>query len=408
MTRSAESNGARGSSASGRAPDVLIVGAGIVGAACAEALACRGLRVTVLEADFPAGRASAAGMGHVLVLDDSDAELALLRRSRELWAARADEWPPDVEHLACGTLWLAADGGELQHAAARAERLAANGVRCDVVDGTELARLEPLLRRGFAGALRVPDDVVVHPPTATRHLLRRAQQYGAELRVGTPVASIGDGWLLTRDGERLEAAHIVVAAGLQSLALLAPRGAGDPSELLPPLVPKKGHLAITARAAGFVRHQLVELGYTQSAHAAGGTSVAFNVQPRATGQVLVGSSRQVGCSDSVFEPRVLAEMLARATSFLPALASLPVVRTWTGVRPATVDELPLIGPLPSAPRTWLATGHEGIGITASLGTAELVVAGLVGGAPASVIDPAPYAPARFGATRSARSGGAHV
>jgi glycine/D-amino acid oxidase-like deaminating enzyme len=119
-------------------------------------------------------------------------------------------------------------------------------------------------------------------------------------------------------------------------------------------------------------------------------SVAFNVQPRATGEVVIGSSRQFGVKDGGVDEAVMSRMLARAAEYMPALAQLALIRTWTGFRPATPDNLPLIGPLPGRERVYVATGHEGLGITTSLGTGRIVADLLAGRQPA--IDPTPYLP----------------
>ncbi|MFN7622521.1 MAG: NAD(P)/FAD-dependent oxidoreductase, partial [Acidobacteriota bacterium] len=147
------------------------------------------------------------------------------------------------------------------------------------------------------------------------------------------------------------------------------------------------------RYPGYVSHQLIELGYLKNAHAVSSYSVAFNVQPRRTGQVLIGSSRQFGVDDPVIESRMLQWMLGRAVEYMPGLAGLSVIRTWTGFRAATPDSLPLIGPVEvDEGPLWLATGHEGLGITTSLGTAEILVDQLLGRAPN--IPCAPYLPTR--------------
>ena len=166
------------------------------------------------------------------------------------------------------------------------------------------------------------------------------------------------------------------------------------SQLTPQLavVPRKGHLVITERHPGFCRHQLVELGYLTSAHVMTTESVAFNVQPRGTGQVLIGSSRELVGWDPSINRRVLGKMIARATAFMPGLADLTAVRTWTGFRPATPDKLPLIGRWPEIPGLWIAAGHEGLGITTSLGTAAILADLVAGREPA--IDAAAFAPDR--------------
>jgi glycine/D-amino acid oxidase-like deaminating enzyme len=157
--------------------------------------------------------------------------------------------------------------------------------------------------------------------------------------------------------------------------------------------PRKGHLALTDRCPGFVRHQLVELGYLKSAHGEATESVAFNVQPRTTGQVVIGSSRQFGVTDPAIDTGILSRMLSRAAEYMPGLARLEVVRTWTGFRACTDDKLPLIGPCPDRENVYLATGHEGLGITTSLGTARILTDMIMGRRPA--IDAAPYLPSRF-------------
>jgi glycine/D-amino acid oxidase-like deaminating enzyme len=93
--------------------DGAIVGAGIVGAACADEFARRGMHVVVVDRDFVGSGATAAGMGHIVVMDDSEAQFALTRYSQQLWQELRRELPDDVEYEQCGTVWVAADEEEL-------------------------------------------------------------------------------------------------------------------------------------------------------------------------------------------------------------------------------------------------------------------------------------------------------
>ena len=111
-----------------RRPDAVVVGAGIVGAACALALAREGLRVLVLEGGFAGGGATAAAMGHLVVMDDSEAQFALTAWSLRLWTELAGELPADCEDDPCGTLWLAAGDAEMERVRAKAEYYRARGV----------------------------------------------------------------------------------------------------------------------------------------------------------------------------------------------------------------------------------------------------------------------------------------
>jgi glycine/D-amino acid oxidase-like deaminating enzyme len=201
--------------------------------------------------------------------------------------------------------------------------------------------------------------------------------------IGRAVARLGHHSVVLDDGSEMRAARIVLAMGADSI------------ELRPdlPIRRRKGHLVITDRYAGFVRHQLVELGYLKSAHSVSADSVAFNVQPRQTGQLLIGSSRQFGADHTGVDQPILSSMLARAKKYLPGIARLSAIRVWTGFRAATPDKLPLIGPDSTDPSLLLATGHEGLGITTSLATAELI-ADIIADR-RSAIAREPYLPARF-------------
>jgi glycine/D-amino acid oxidase-like deaminating enzyme len=131
----------------------------------------------------------------------------------------------------------------------------------------------------------------------------------------------------------------------------------------------------------------------KSAHGSSKDSVAFNIQPRKTGQMLLGSSRQFDAEDAEINQPILDRMLNRAIEYMPSLGNLSATRAWTGHRAATPDKLPLIGPSPVSDRVWMATGHEGLGITTSLGTAGLLT-DMVLDRP-TLIPAGPYSPSRF-------------
>jgi glycine/D-amino acid oxidase-like deaminating enzyme len=243
----------------------------------------------------------------------------------------------------------------------------------------------------MAGALLVPDDAVVYPPAVATHLL--ASSPAVQIVRGQFVTAAGRNSVTLSDGTVLRAGWVILATG-------------SDCSLLPtlPIQKRKGHLLITDRYPGFVRHQLVELGYLKSAHKLAGDSVAFNIQPRQTGQMLIGSSRQYGTGDPSIEPHMLRQMLDRAVSYLPALAQLSGIRAWAGFRAATPDKLPLVGSSEAFggdASLQLAMGFEGLGITNCLGAAELLVDSLLGRP--SAIDRSPYDPARFASSLSAEA-----
>jgi D-hydroxyproline dehydrogenase subunit beta len=356
----------------------VIVGGGIVGAACARVLSQQGMHVALVEQGEPGGGATAAAMGHIVVLDDSHAQLALTRYSQWLWRQLAETLPPEAEYTPRGTLWVAADDEEMQQICRKHSVYQKAGIPSELIDAQSLARIEPALRPGLTGALLMPEDAVVSPQPAARFLL---QQASATL-VREKATAMGRGRVTLSNGDELHSSILINAAG---------EGAPGLTPGLP-VAMRKGHLAITRPYPGFLRYQVVELGYLKSTHVTTTDTVAFNVQPRQNGQLLIGSSRQFGAQSREVEQGVMARMFERAAEYLPALPSLSIERTWTGFRSATPDKLPLIGPSINDETVFLATGHEGLGITTSLATAQMLADLIAGRTPAIPISP--YLPSR--------------
>jgi len=362
--------------------DVAIVGAGIVGAACAYFLMKEGLRVVVLEKGVVGGGATGAAMGHLVAMDNSPAQLALTKLSLQLWRDVSEELPSSAEYRQTGTLWIASDEEEMEEVRRKHELYTSVGLSCEVLDGSALAEAEPKLRRAFAGALRVAGDGVIYPSAAVQFLLQSIAARGA-LFTNCSVASVHGNGVLLGDGARISAAWVVNAAGCGA------------TELMQVVVirKRKGHLILTDRYPGFLRHQVVELGYLKSAHSMTADSVAFNLQPRANGQILIGSSRQYADESPAVDEGIIRKIMERACEFMPEVATLSTLRTWTGFRAATSDKLPLIGSSLSDPKVLLATGHEGLGVTTSLATGRLITDMVLGRT--SPIDRTPYLPSRM-------------
>jgi glycine/D-amino acid oxidase-like deaminating enzyme len=361
----------------GQVADVIVIGAGIIGAACAQALARRGLQVLVLDAGLHG--ATAAGMGHLLVLDDNPAELALSQYSLQRWRELGTVLPDSCAYRCNGTLWLAANAEEMAVAHGKFLNLQAQGVACELIGASALRQREPQLSEGLEGGLLINGDGILYAPATAGWMLETPNIRQRRARV----SAVEGNRVRLDDGHWLSADAVVLANGIQA------------NELCPelPIEPKKGHLLITDRYPGSVTHTLVELGYVTSAHNATGPSTACNIQPRPTGQLFIGASRQFGTTDPQVEGWMLAKMLKRAAEYMPGLARLNGIRAWTGFRAASPDGLPLVGQHPQRQGLWLAVGHEGLGVTTAPGTADLLVAQLFNETPPLAAQP--YLPQRF-------------
>ena len=365
--------------------DVIIIGAGIAGSACARECVLAGLKTAIVEAGQPGAAATSAGMGHVVAMDDTPAHLALTTYSRGIWQEQSvTVLPPSAAYHSPGTIWVAADDEEMVEVHTRLAKFEAAEIDVQLLGAQALAKLEPNLRDDLAGALFVTGDGICHPPAAAAFYLADAQQRGAKLFLSRAI-SANHGRVVLADSTILEASAIVLAVGVEC-------------DLLPalPIRKRKGHLAITAPRPGFLHHQLVELGYLKSAHKTDEDTVVFNVQPRPNGQVMIGASRQYSNESPAIDHHIVDDLLARAYSYMPGLEQIVIETVRCGFRAATPDKLPLIGPatgLSEDPSLWLAAGFEGLGITCSPGAARLLVDGILGRKFA--IDPTPYLVSRF-------------
>ncbi|MBT2517444.1 FAD-binding oxidoreductase [Streptomyces sp. ISL-90] len=376
--------------------DVAIVGAGIVGAACARALALAGMRVTVLERGAAASGTSARGEGNVLVSDKGPGpELRLAQYAASLWPGVADELAdelgpefPAIEYERKGGLVVATTDAGAPPLLAFAASQRAAGVDARALELDEALALEPELNPEITAAVHYPEDAQVQPVTATEALLASARRHGAEVRVGVAVTGAlhdSSGRLTgvrTTAGE-VAAGAVLVAAGPWSGEVARSLGAGLPVH------PRRGVVLVTTRMPHAIFHKVYDgdyFGATQSSDRALQTSGV--VESTAAGTVLIGSSReQVGFDDRL-RVEVLRELAAKALRLFPFLAAASIMRSYGGFRPYMPDHLPVIGADHRVPGLWHASGHEGAGIGLSLATAELLVAELTGrGAP---VDAAPF------------------
>src|SRR5688572_237104 len=223
--------------------DVVIIGGGIVGVACAAECANAGLSVAIVEAKMIGGGATAAGMGHLTVMDDSEAQFALTRYSQKLWDEISEELPREVEHDACGTIWIAADDEEMAEARRKEKFYSDRGVRVEILDAHSLAQAEPNLRPGLIGGVRVPGDSVIYPPCAAQYFVDQAVSRKAKLFLGVAVESVTADGVRLRDGTSISAGVVVNATGSWS-PILTPGLA---------VRKRKGHLVITDRYPNFLR-----------------------------------------------------------------------------------------------------------------------------------------------------------
>ncbi len=362
------------------AREVVVVGAGIVGAAVARELAVRGVDVLLLDAGEISGGTTGLGEGNVLCADkDAGPELDLCVAGRPLF----DELGEEARIRRKGALIVHAEAATWEAEPARLARLRAAGVEAQPVAADEVAELEPALTGPVLGASFFPDDLQCDPHAIARALAREVP----DVRTHARVASIATAGVVLDSGERIAAGAVVLAAGPWSAALAASAG------LRLPVEPRKGQLVRLAGPAD-VRHKVVDGSYLSSVVSeAAGLEVTTVVETTWEGDVLVGSSRERRGFDSAVDEQVTEAMVARAARLFPGLSDRPRLAAWAGLRPWLPGHLPAIGPSVAVEGLWLATGHEGAGVALGPITGRLIAQAYCGEPVA--VDLAPFDPDRF-------------
>ena len=388
------------------AADVVVVGGGIIGCAIAWQLAAHlppRSRIVLLDRGPIAGATSGACMGHLMVTPDDAGSYALsalsVRLWRELHAAGGG-----FDYNPTGALYLAEDAGDLPLLDTLRRQFVAAGDQAEILDPRQLREHEPGLAHDLPGALRYPGDGIVLPMPACGAMLRAARSGPGRLEVRPGVAVVG----IDRDaggvtGVRTAQGAIATRQLVLACGVWTPEVAAFAGVPRLPIVPRAGNLAITAHHATPIRTQLLEVGYLRIAHGAAQADPtrigedpgahAVNMQPQSLGGCLIGSTRQFRGMDRAVDRALLHRSLLRATRYAPGLRDLPIVRTWAGLRPYSLDKRPLIGPWPPLRGLWLAAGHEGLGVSLAPVTGLLLARQLLG--MACPIDHRPYLPARI-------------
>ncbi|MEV6898396.1 FAD-dependent oxidoreductase [Amycolatopsis sp. NPDC051372] len=381
--------------ATGRSPDVVVVGAGVVGAACAYYCAAAGLRVAVLDRGGVAGGTTSGGEGNILVSDkELGPELDLALLSIRLWARLGEEFGPaslELEHK--GGVVVAQSADAARGLAELAAEQRARGVSVEDLTPAEVAELEPNLTPDVASGAYYPQDKQVQPMLAAAALLRQAGRLGAELHTGVEVRSFrrradgSVGGVRTSAGE-FSAPWVVNAAGTWG---------GDVSKLAGapiPVLPRRGFVLVTEPLPRVIRHKVYTADYVANVSSGdAGLETSVVVEGTQAGTVLIGASRERVGFDRRFSLPVVRRLAAQAIGVFPFLADVSLLRSYLGFRPYCPDHLPVIGEDPRLPGLVHACGHEGAGIGLAAATGHLIAQVATGAKPE--LDLTPFRADRF-------------
>ncbi|WP_329378184.1 FAD-binding oxidoreductase [Streptomyces sp. NBC_01351] len=372
--------------------DAVIIGAGVVGAACAYYAARAGLAVAVVDRGPVAGGTTGAGEGNLLVSDkEAGPELDLALLSTRLWHELAATLPREIEYESKGGLVVASTPAAVDALRSFAAGQHKAGVKTVEVAAHALHDLEPHLAPGLAGGFLYPQDAQVQPAQAAARLLAAS---GAEVHLGEEATDI----LLDATGavrgirtprRELLAPAVINAAGTWGGRIASLAGV----EL--PVLPRRGFVLVTEPLPRVVRHKVYAADYIADV-ASGSAALQSSavVEGTPSGPVLIGATRERVGFDRTLSTEALRRLASQAAALFPVLSDTRILRTYHGFRPYLPDHLPAIGPDPRRPGLLHACGHEGAGIGLAPATGLLIAAALTGAEPALPL--APFRPERFG------------
>ncbi len=388
--------------------DVVVVGGGVIGCSVSYALSRRGLSVTLLDAALP-GRATSASAGglwavgeslglgcgvilHAAVGDGAGdgggpqplprVFMDFLRRSNAVFSGLRQELREvtgiDIEaESGTGLLYLVYDERQERHGRSILRSLAEDRAAAEWWSAEEVWRHDPLITRELRGAVHFPGDNQVNPMLLSEGYRRAAAACGArvvpEARVTGFQVEGGIVRAVEFTGGTISCGAVVNAAGAWSGRVAALVGI----EL--PVSPVRGQILCTETLRRVLHCNL-------------STPDCYLLQ-KAHGEVIIGSTTESCGFDNGVRPTDLYALAAGARRAMPALARAAIKRSWSGLRPGTPDELPILGPSGSVPNLYHATGGFRTGIVAAPLSGEIVAASVVGEDPAFPLEP--FLAARF-------------
>lgn len=362
--------------------DVVVIGAGVVGAACAYSAVRAGLTVCVVDRGPVAGGTTGAGEGNLLVSDkEPGPELDLALLSNRVWSEfgalplAGATLAEHVEMEEKGGLVVASSADAMSALDRLAATQRGNGIEASRIADDQLHDHEPNIAPGLAGGYLYPQDMQLQPMRGAAALLRLSREAGATFLADEPVTGI------VRRGSRVIGVR-TTRREISSTAVVNAAGtwAGEVAGLAGvslPIAPRRGFILVTESLPTVVRHKVYYADYVADvASDSADLQASPVVEGTRSGTVLIGATRERVGFDRTWSDEAIRILADGAIQLFPFLADVTALRGYRGFRPYCPDHLPVIGPDSRAPGLWHACGHEGAGIGLAAGTGRLIAQSL--------------------------------
>lgn len=370
--------------------EVVIIGAGIVGAMCAYYVNRAGLKAIVIDRGTVASGTTGAGEGNIMVSDKSPGpELELALKSRDMWFEVAQDLGNEFELVAKGG--LAVSRGDASSLFELSNSQSVAGVQTKRVGASEIQELEPFISKAIQNGVHYPQDAQCQPMLAAAHILRQLQRRGLEFIGHQEVLKIerkSENLTVRTSTLEIKSDFVVNAAGTWAGEIARLAG----SEL--PIMPRRGFILVTAPLPKYVNHKVYDSDYVDNvASSDADLQTSTVIEGTQSGTILIGASRERVGFDKSISVSVIQRLARQATSLFPILAGAQLLRVYNGFRPYSPDHLPVIGADSLIPGLFHCAGHEGAGIGLSAGSGKVIAQLIKNETP--IVNPEPFSPARF-------------
>lgn len=370
--------------------EVVIIGAGIVGAMCAYYVNRGGLKAIVIDRGTVASGTTGAGEGNIMVSDKSPGpELELALKSRDMWFEVAQDLGNEFELVAKGG--LAVSRGDASSLFELSNSQSVAGVQTKRVGASEIQELEPFISKEIQNGVHYPQDAQCQPMLAAAHILRQLQRRGLEFIGHQEVLKIerkSENLTVRTSTLEIQSDFVVNAAGTWAGEIARLAG----SEL--PIMPRRGFILVTAPLPKYVNHKVYDSDYVDNvASSDADLQTSTVIEGTQSGTILIGASRERVGFDKSISVSVIQRLARQATSLFPILAGAQLLRVYNGFRPYSPDHLPVIGADSLIPGFFHCAGHEGAGIGLSAGSGKVIAQLIKNETP--IVNPEPFSPARF-------------
>lgn len=361
--------------------EVVVIGGGVIGAATAYFLCKEGAEVLIAEADDLAAGASGACDGFLSLQTKQPGDhLEMARESLGLFPSLVADLDVDVEYNPCGGLMLATSQDQVKELKARAKKLKSAGMEVDMLTAAEVKDLLPEVGKEIKGASFCPQEAQVNPIALTLGLAQKAQEMGATIIKGCRVENI----VVANDRVR----EVRTSAGVihsRRVVCAAGTGSNEIGKMIivdVPILPQRGQILVTEPTEDGLDKIVYGAEYlgTKASIAelmprdeeAARLGLGFTAERTASGNILLGSTREFAGFDNSTTPEAINAIARNAVDYLPWVKDLDVIRSFAGLRPYSPDGLPILGTLKGVKGFYLATGHSGDGICLAPITGKLI------------------------------------